>query len=234
MTSTGKSSTFGRHSDTARMRWLAPRGLTALATLLIAIVAVGCDSPQATETTGTAPSQNGDDASSARSAQPGSSTIAFASVQGPSAAIPTPGAKATVLIFVSSTCPIANGYVPEINRLVDDYGEQGIDLCVVHTEDLAPQDAQNHLEQFGYRCKVLLDPRRELVGVTGATITPEAAVLSPSGNLLYRGRIDDRFPDVGIQKPVAAKTELRDALDAIVAGKPIETPRTRAVGCYIE
>lgn len=159
----------------------------------------------------------------------------FVAVDGETTAIPAEGAKATVLVFVSSTCPIANGYAPEINRLTEEFEPQGIELCLVHTEpDLSQDDAEEHLEQFGYKCRVLLDPKRELVAMTGATVTPEVAVLSPESELLYRGRIDDRFPDIGIQKSTPAKTELRDALTAILSDEPIAVARTKAVGCLIE
>ncbi len=81
---------------------------------------------------------------------------------------------------------------------------------------------------------MLLDPKRQLVQKTGATLTPEVAVLSTDGELLYRGRINDRFPRIGIQRDKPTKTELRDALEAILAGKAVTVSRTKAVGCVIE
>jgi hypothetical protein len=51
---------------------------------------------------------------------------------------------------------------------------------------------------------------------------------------MYLGRIDDRFPDLGVRREEPTTHELRDALDAVLAGKPVETPRTLAVGCFIE
>lgn len=169
------------------------------------------------------------------SSEIGTDTDRFTCVDGSDIEIPIAEAPATVLIFVSSTCPIANGYAPEINRMTEEYRAQNVRICLVHTEtDLSQAAAEKHLQDFGYQCPVLLDPNRTLVTRTGATITPEVAVLSPDGELLYRGRIDDRFPDIGIQKSSPAKTELRDALDAIVAGNPIPVARTQAIGCYIE
>ncbi len=171
----------------------------------------------------------------ATDASPAAQPDTYQAVSGKDVQIPAQQAKATVLVFVSSTCPIANGYAPEINRLTEAYQERGIEFCLVHTEtDLTQEEADRHLKDFGYKCAVLFDPRRKLVKQTGATITPEAAVLSPQGKLLYRGRIDDRFPAIGIQRDKPTKTELRDALDAILAGKEIAVPRTKAAGCFIE
>jgi hypothetical protein len=59
------------------------------------------------------------------------------------------------------------------------------------------------------------------------------AVLSPRGDLLYLGRIDNRQEDFGKQRPQATVFDLRDALDAVLSGKPVPHPRTKALGCSI-
>ena len=159
----------------------------------------------------------------------------YPTVAGDTAQVPMPNAKATVLVFVSSTCPIANGYAPEINRLTKEFGPKKIELLLVHTEEtLSEADAKEHLEEYGYKCQILFDSDRKLVKQTGATITPEVAVISAEGKLLYRGRIDDRFPAIGIQREQPRKTELRDALNAILNNQPIAVTRTKATGCFIE
>ena len=71
-----------------------------------------------------------------------------------------------------------------------------------------------------------------LVKFSGATITPEAAVYA-GGRVQYRGRIDDRFVDFGVDRPAAIEHDLQDAIAAILAGKPVAQPETQAVGCYI-
>jgi hypothetical protein len=70
------------------------------------------------------------------------------------------------------------------------------------------------------------------VKLAAATITPEAAVFV-DGRLVYRGRIDDRFVELGRERPAPTQRDLFDALTAIVAGKPAPHPKTQAVGCYI-
>jgi hypothetical protein len=67
----------------------------------------------------------------------------------------------------------------------------------------------------------------------GATITPEAAVFDRNNRLVYLGRIDDRFVELGRERPVATRHELRDALSALVTGKAVRSSRTQAVGCFI-
>ena len=66
---------------------------------------------------------------------------------------------------------------------------------------------------------VLLDPKQLLVRLTGATATPEAAVLSNDGQLLYLGRIDNRVADFDKRRPAATESDLRNAIDAVLAAR---------------
>ena len=160
---------------------------------------------------------------------------AFRTVSGDEVTLSDANSIATVLVFVNSTCPIANGYAPEINRLYKTYASKAIAFFIVHVEtNLTVDSAKKHRQEFGYQCDALIDSEHRLVKLTGATITPEVAVISPQGELLYRGRIDDRFPSIGIQRAKARHTELRDSLDAIIANQPVPVARTQAVGCFIE
>lgn len=159
----------------------------------------------------------------------------YRSVDGETIRIPSMNTRGTVLVFISSTCPIANGYAPEIKRLHQQYNDRSLAIFAVHTEtDLTDQAAAEHQQRFDYGCPILIDPDRNLVQQTGASITPEATLLDSHGRVVYRGRIDDRFPDLGIQKSVASKTELRDAIENLLSGRPIDPDRTTAVGCFIE
>ena len=76
------------------------------------------------------------------------------------------------------------------------------------------------------------DPKLALVKFAGATITPEAAVVV-GGRVVYRGRIDDRYVDLGRERPAPTQRDLFDVLTAIVAGKPVPHATTQAVGCFI-
>jgi len=96
-----------------------------------------------------------------------------------------------------------------------------------------PADVRRHVKDFAYTFPYLLDPEESLAAYTGATATPEAAVLSPGGQLLYLGRIDNRLEDFGKQRVQVTEFDLRDTLDAILHGKPVPRARTKALGCAI-
>ena len=69
--------------------------------------------------------------------------------------------------------------------------------------------------------------------LAGATVTPTAVVLDREGAVRYRGRIDDFYAALGKPRRQATTHELRDALDAVLAGKPVAVPEAKALGCYI-
>jgi peroxiredoxin len=144
------------------------------------------------------------------------------------------GHKAVLLFFVTTDCPISNSYVPEMNRIRDEYAAQGVLTYAVQADTTTPDaDVAKYARDFHYGFPLLLDPRQALVNLTGATVTPEAVVLSLAGQVLYHGRIDNRVADFGKQRPQATEHDVRDALDAVLAGKPVARPATKSIGCAI-
>jgi hypothetical protein len=140
----------------------------------------------------------------------------------------------TVLIFVSIDCPVSNRYAPEIKRLYDQFTPQGVRFRLVYPNPLdTAASIEAHISSYAYPPIAEHDPKHALVKLTGATITPEAAIFDRSGRLVYLGRIDDRFVELGRERPVATRHDLRDALSAVVAGKQAKPSRTQAVGCFI-
>jgi hypothetical protein len=140
----------------------------------------------------------------------------------------------TVLIFVSIDCPVSNRYAPEIKRLYDQFTPQGVRFRLVYPNPLdSAADIAAHISTYAYPPIARHDPNHELVKRAGATITPEAAVFDRNNRLVYLGRIDDRFVELGRERPVATRHELRDALSALVTGKAVRSSRTQAVGCFI-
>lgn len=142
--------------------------------------------------------------------------------------------KAVVLYFVATDCPIANSYVPEMNRIEEAYAQKGVAFLAVQA-DVSAADAAvaKYASDFQYKYPMLLDPKQELIRFTGATVTPQVAILSPEGKLLYLGRVDNRVADFGKQRPRATVFDVRNSLDAILAGKPVPEAHTKSVGCSI-
>ena len=142
--------------------------------------------------------------------------------------------KAFVLFFVATDCPISNRYAPEMNRLVAAYAPKEIAFWIVHTDPaLTVEEATRHAREFSYQCPVIVDREHLLVKLTGARVTPEAAILSPEGRLLYRGQIDDTYQDYGVRRLQPRRREVRNVLEAILAGRTVKLRTTQAIGCFI-
>jgi peroxiredoxin len=142
------------------------------------------------------------------------------------------GQKATVLFFLTTECPIGNLYSPEINRIVAHYKKQGVACHAVYAYETAAE-IKKHRREYKLSLGALLDPELKLAKLTGATVTPEACVLSQDGKVLYRGRIDDRAVKFGTVRLEPRVRDLRLALDAVLAGKPVANKFTKPIGCYI-
>jgi hypothetical protein len=148
--------------------------------------------------------------------------------------LPAPNSKATVLLFIMADCPIANRYAPEIGRIAREFGAKGVAFFRVYVDpETALADMTKHAKDFGYSIPALLDAKLKLVNAARASVTPEAAVVSPSGTLLYRGRIDARYVEHARVQETGFRKDLRIALNEVLAGKQVSVRMTPAVGCFI-
>jgi peroxiredoxin len=144
------------------------------------------------------------------------------------------GAKAVVLFFVSIDCPISNGYIPEMQRINEAYSKRGVRFYGVQPDaGRAPADVKKYADDFALPFPLLADPKQTLTHSVGATIQPQVVVLSPAGQVVYSGRVDDRYVEIGKSRLEATRHDLREALDAVLAGKPVAHAKTQAVGCVI-
>jgi Redoxin len=148
-----------------------------------------------------------------------------------------PGARAIVLFFTASDCPISSRYIPEIERLDRQFTPDGVRLWWVYPNpDDTPELVRRHQQQFHIDGHVILDNDQRLTRIAHVTITPEVAVLIPAGATfreVYRGRIDDRYLALGRERPFATRHDLEDSVRAILAGRPIPEAATQSVGCSI-
>jgi len=142
--------------------------------------------------------------------------------------------RLTVLLFTRIDCPISNRYAPEVKRIHEAFAPRGVVFHLVYVDaDETAQMIRDHIRDYGYSFTALRDPEHVLVRRAEATVTPEAAVFSADGRLVYRGRIDDWYAAFGKSRPAPTELNLRDALEAALAGRDVAVPRTKAIGCFI-
>jgi mono/diheme cytochrome c family protein len=148
-----------------------------------------------------------------------------------------PGRSALVCVFLSTECPIANGYVPELNRqfLALRESKSGVHFFgVISDPSTTRTRAAEHVAKFKYEFPILFDASGILAQVLKPTHTPEAFVFESGGKLAYRGRIDDLYADIGKKRTQATQHELADAIAAVLAGKAPASSYAEPVGCLFE
>ena len=140
------------------------------------------------------------------------------------------GKNGTVLMFIAVQCPVSNAYNERMEKLAEDYKAKGIVVIGINansTEDAAVVKA--HASEHKLSFPILKDPGNKIADKLGATVTPEAYFLDANNKLLYHGRIDNARNAAQIET-----NDLRNALDAALAGKPIEKTEAKAFGCSIK
>ncbi|KLU03243.1 hypothetical protein RISK_004555 [Rhodopirellula islandica] len=143
--------------------------------------------------------------------------------------------NAVAVVFLSTHCPISNGYLPLLNDYASEYGGQGIELVgVISDPSVTRSDAKKHSVDYRVEFPVLFDGSGELRLALSPTHTPQAMLIRPNGKMLYNGAIDDRHVQVGRKKDHAAKPYLRDAIRAVIARRPVDVPKTKPIGCLLE
>ncbi len=139
-----------------------------------------------------------------------------------------------VLFFLTTDCPISNGYVPEMNRIAKEYASRGVRTYGVMTDTSVPlADLRTHVKDFAYAFPVLIDPTQILVKYANVDTNPESVVITPRAGIVYLGRIDNKVENFGQQRQQPTQRELRDALDAALAGKPVAKAFAQPIGCSI-
>ena len=140
------------------------------------------------------------------------------------------GKNGTVLLFISVQCPVSNAYNERMEKLAQDYKAKGIAVIGINSnvaEDAAA--VKNHAGTNNLTFPILKDSGNKIADRLGATVTPEAYFLDAGNKLIYHGRIDNARNAADVQSP-----DLRNALDAAIAGKAIEKAEAKAFGCSIK
>ena len=140
-----------------------------------------------------------------------------------------------LLFFVLPDCPISNRYAPEIHRICETYARRGVACSLVYADPtLTDAGARAHAREYAHGpYPRFVDRDRTLVRATRATVAPEAIVIDASATIAYRGRIDHLYAELGQARRVVRDHTLRDALDALLEGRPVANPRVPSIGCYL-
>src|ERR1700726_1874930 len=140
------------------------------------------------------------------------------------------GQDVTVVVFISTVCPVSNSYNLRMKELYQDYAPKGVKFEFLNANQNESQaEVEDHARRVGFPFPVSKDANNVMADRLGADYTPESFVLDREGAILYHGRIDDA------QNPARVRqNSLRLAIDAVLAGGEIPHPETKAFGCTIK
>ena len=139
-------------------------------------------------------------------------------------------AKATVVLFMSARCPVSNAYNGRMKAIAANYAAKGVRVYGVNANSTeTATEIAAHAKKQGFGFPVLQDAGNKIADRFTAGVTPEAYVIDAKGSLVYWGRVDDSQDAANV-----TKSDLKLALDAVLAGKPVPAATTRAFGCSIK
>ena len=140
------------------------------------------------------------------------------------------GKNGTVLLFIAVQCPVSNAYNERMEKLAQDYKAKGIAVIGINSNVAEDASAvKTHATEHKFSFAILKDPGNKIADKLGASVTPEAYFIDAGNKLVYHGRIDNARNAAEVQTP-----DLRNAIDATLAGKAVEKSEAKAFGCSIK
>ena len=131
---------------------------------------------------------------------------------------------ATVVLFVSTICPYSNYYDDLVRDMATELGKKGVAFVAINSGRVESLDeVRAHARAHGHTFDIIKDPDARIADLLDARRTPEAFLLDASGTLRYHGRIASKL----------SAPDLRVAVEALLAGKPVHPAETKAFGCAI-
>ncbi len=147
------------------------------------------------------------------------------------------GARALVVIFMCNHCPYVKHLRGALAQLGRDYQPQGVAVVGINANDVvnypadSPEKMAEEARSAGYTFPYLYDATQGVAKAYRAACTPDFYLFDHEQRLVYRGQFDDSRP--GNSVPATGK-DLRGALDALLAGKPIASAQKASLGCNIK
>jgi peroxiredoxin len=145
------------------------------------------------------------------------------------------GSKAVVIVFLSTSCPVGNAYLPRLNEMVKAYEDKGVVFLGINSnpsETLG--EIGKHKKEYGLTFPVLRDKDNLVADLAFAERTPEVLVLDGTARIRYRGAIDDQYFAGGKRREKPEHEYLKDAIEAVLSKKNLTVTSTAVEGCPIE
>ncbi|MCE3223841.1 MAG: uncharacterized protein K0S58_2021 [Nitrospira sp.] len=145
--------------------------------------------------------------------------------------------SALLVMFLCRHCPYVVHVQDEIAKLGRDYAQSALGMVGISSNDPGhyPDDAPDRLKEMaqrlGFRFPFCFDETQDVAKAYKAACTPDFYLFDKERRLVYRGQLDDSRPGTG--KPVTGR-DLRAAVDAVLADKPVQSNQKASIGCSIK
>ena len=136
--------------------------------------------------------------------------------------------------FLYPDCPLSQRYGPVLHDIQQAYQNRGVRIVGIICELKSQDELRLYKEEYGIDFPIYTDEGFHLVTQMGVTVTPEVVVVNAQGGVLYQGRVDDRYRERGVKTPGEPEPELINALEDVLANRPVRTPKTEPAGCPID
>lgn len=143
------------------------------------------------------------------------------------------GSKGTVVVFLSFDCPMSNGYVKPLSDLAKSVEAKGIKFVALCPCDESAAEVAKKAKEYALGFPVFKDDGLAATDSLSATATPQVFVLNAKGEVQYSGQIDDGYSKRLVRNKEVTKHYLKDAVEAVIAGKSIAVSKTDPLGCHI-
>lgn len=148
--------------------------------------------------------------------------------------LPLNSHAATVIVFISHDCPIANDSQPDLDRIHKKYKDKGTAFVGIYIDPrLKNEVVTKHKTDYRFTYSQSIDKNHTLVNYLQAKVTPEAFVLDKNGATKYRGRINNMYTDLGARRKTITEHDLDNAISSVLAGKSPSPAKTQPHGCVI-
>lgn len=140
----------------------------------------------------------------------------------------------TVVIFYSPECPICLSNTKTISELAAKYEGKANFYLVYPGTYYSTGFIRKFQRKYKLKVASYKDPNKNLVSALQAGITPQAFIINSKGRIMYMGKIDNQYEEIGKRRTVTTEFYLQNALDSVLKGEEPATQFTQAVGCFIE
>lgn len=135
------------------------------------------------------------------------------------------GHKAVVVVFLSTVCPYVNHFAGHLHELNEVYGPRGVLFIGINSNNWeSREEVAEHAREHGFAFAMVKDERHQIANHLGVARTPEAFLVDSTGRLRYRGWVKSKQESPDLQR----------ALDAVLQGRRVARPVTKAFGCAVD